>query len=171
METEAQRKLTYLQNKVEESFAFYDRRRQNNKIKAFRLKIGTTIVSACISICGGIGILENGMYSSFSNVAVLCLGGLVVVLNTWDTFYEHKELWVKYTMTVQRLHTLRIAIGYLATAPETITVEQVNELFERHEEIIQEASKQWMQLRLTEKKPTQPPIQPSALEQNLHSLG
>ncbi|MCS7004037.1 MAG: DUF4231 domain-containing protein [Cytophagales bacterium] len=152
METEAQKKLQYLQNKIEESFIFYDRRRQNNKLKAFRLKISSTILSALISVCGGAGILQNGVYSSWTNLLVLLMGGAVVVLNTWDSFYEHKELWVKYTLSVQQLYALRVATGYLATFPETVTLEQVNELFERYEEIIQEASKQWMQLRLTDKK-------------------
>jgi hypothetical protein len=149
--TEAQIKLEFLSNKVKESFDFYNTRRIDNKLKGFRLKMAATVFSVLITIVAGISLSENAYYSKIANLLVLVFGGAITIFNTWDTFYNHKDMWIKYTENTTRLHALDIAVGYVALSPD-LTLAQVDELFDQYYNIIEEAGKSWVQLRIKTKE-------------------
>lgn len=138
-------KLDFLILKINESFDFYLKRRERNRLKAFRFKMAITVFSVFITILAGLNLAspERGVL----NILVLVFSGLITIFSTWDTFYNHKELWVKYTDYVVRLHALRTEAEFLKMGIESTTLEDVNTLFERYKFILEDIGRTWVLLR------------------------
>lgn len=144
--TEAHQKLAYLTAQIQKSFDFYLARKDNNKLKAFRIKMVEVIFSAVISILAGVSLLDSE-YSHIVNIAILVLGGSITAFAAWDNFYNHKELWVKYTDYAIRLNAMKVEAEYLRLRGKSLEVEQVDELFTRYKMILEEVAQSWVYMR------------------------
>jgi len=148
--TLAQAKLDFLLKKIDTSFQFYLKRKDNNKLKAFRLKMAATVFSGIVSILAGVSLAFDN--PEMINVIILLLGAAITVFNTWDNFYNHKELWIKYTDYAIKLNSLRTEGEYLRIEGDSLKMEDVDQIFEEYRLILEEIGQSWVQMRSKPKK-------------------
>jgi hypothetical protein len=82
----------YLLTRVEECLRTFDSKRQLNKHLALGLKLFAAFLSATITVLLGVSYASKPDLV-FKNIAI-GLSAFVAVINAWDAFFNHRNLWV-----------------------------------------------------------------------------
>lgn len=83
------------------------------------------------------------------------LSAAVSLMSALDTFFNYKELWIRYQVTVNDLHELRFDLEYLlAQGIQNVKEEELDELYERYQIILKETNSSWSELRKEKKSTT-----------------
>jgi hypothetical protein len=139
----------HLAKTVEACLAVFDAKRQKNKFLAFGLKIAIALLSAGITVLLGIAFpgKEEGTYK---NIA-LGLSALSAVMGTWDAFFNHRTLWIRYTIAANRMRSLLEELKYQTAKNEGgLPAEASDEMFEKYQQIVAEANHAWEDMRKQE---------------------
>jgi hypothetical protein len=89
---------------------------------------------------------------------------LATIVNTWELFYGHKELWAANTVTWTELGSLKLEVEYAianlpaASTPVAISQKEIDQLHERFQNILAEANSAWVGVRhaMLKQVPPQP---------------
>jgi hypothetical protein len=138
----------YLVSQVEECLRAFNSKRQLNKHLALGLKLFAAFLSAAITVLLGIS------YSTkpdviFKNIAI-GLSAFVAVLNVWDAFFNHRTLWVRYTVAANRMRSLREEIRYRLARDQHLDDEHQDGFFAQYQQIIADLNNAWEELRRSE---------------------
>lgn len=98
-----------------------------------------------IALLGIQGVPEDEVVY-IRNIA-LVLSATVTVLTGFDTFSNHRTLWVRYTQTVTHLLGLQARLDYLTAAAGEVSDGEVERLFEEMERILAETNRRWQDQR------------------------
>jgi uncharacterized protein DUF4231 len=145
----------YLLSQVEDCLHTFNSKRQINKHLALGLKLFAAFLSAAITVLLGIS------YSTkpdliFKNVAI-GLSAFVAVINAWDAFFNHRTLWVRYTIAANRMRSLREEIRYRLARDQRLSDEYQDRFFAQYQQIIADLNNAWEELRRSEQnKPGAP---------------
>jgi hypothetical protein len=142
-------KVKYLTETINEQIESFGKLRIINKGKAFWFKMLITSSSAATTILLGLQGLEHWtlLPPLVKNLALL-LSALVTLFSTWDTFFNHKALWVRYTLTLSQLKGIRAELEYLSSnGSQDLKEEDVDLLFRKYQSVIQETNSAWLSLR------------------------
>lgn len=145
----------YLLSQVEECLRTFNSKRQLNKHLALGLKLFAAFLSAAITVLLGIS------YSTkpdliFKNIAI-GLSAFVAVINAWDAFFNHRSLWVRYTIAANRMRSLREEIRYRLARDQHLSDEHQDRFFTQYQQIIADLNNAWEELRTSEQnKPSAP---------------
>jgi hypothetical protein len=156
-------KLDMLTSQLTRCLDSFQKKRQQNKKKAFLVYLGATGISAVVTVLIGLQGVPDDKVVYIRNIALI-LSATVTLLTGFDTFFNHRALWVRYTQTVSQLLGVQARLDY-HTAAETQEVPEteVDRLFEEVQRILAETNR-WWQDKLAEEppgpKPPSPPIQP-----------
>jgi hypothetical protein len=134
---------------VETCLRVFDAKRQKNKFLAFGLKITIALLSAGITVLLGLSFpgKDEGTYKNFA----LGLSALSAVMGTWDAFFNHRTLWIRYTIAANRMRSLLEEIKYQTAKSEgDIPVQMSDEMFEKYQQILAEANHAWEDMRKQE---------------------
>ena len=134
---------------VETCLRVFDTKRQKNKFLAFGLKIIIALLSAGITVLLGLSFpgKDEGTYK---NIA-LGLSALSAVMGTWDAFFNHRTLWIRYTIAANRMRSLLEEIKYqTAKSQGGLPVQISDEMFEKYQQIVAEANHAWEDMRKQE---------------------
>jgi hypothetical protein len=134
---------------VETCLRVFDAKRQKNKFLAFGLKITIALLSAGITVLLGLSFpgKDEGTYK---NIA-LGLSALSAVMGTWDAFFNHRTLWIRYTIAANRMRSLLEEIKYqTAKSQGELPVQLSDEMFEKYQQIVAEANHAWEDMRKQE---------------------
>ena len=142
METDKQ--STYLANKLDEQIKVFDRYRENNKFKALFFKLSITALGGITTVIWGLQGVGNE--DLFRNVA-LVLSATITLLGTFDTFFDHRAMWVRYTKTVTDLRAIRSDLEYQQTVSDNLASEKLDRLYARYKSVITDTNEWWHQLR------------------------
>src|ERR1700694_739198 len=111
-------KVKYLTETINAQIESFGKLRIINKGKAFWFKMLITSSSAATTILLGLQGLDHWTLfhapTLVKNLALL-LSALVTLFSTWDTFFNHKALWVRYTLTLSQLKGIRAELEYLSS--------------------------------------------------------
>lgn len=78
----------------------------------------------------------------------LVLSASITLLSTWDTFYNHRGLWVRYTGTVTELKAIRSKLEYLLSDGErNVDSAELDALYDRLQVTLTETNMWWQQER------------------------
>lgn len=73
---------------------------------------------------------------------------MLTIFSTWDTFFNYRDLWVKYTGTSNELKELRSDIAFLkAGGIEKIEEDKVDELYKSYKEILKSTNSHWVKVK------------------------
>jgi hypothetical protein len=139
----------HLTQTVETCLRVFDAKRQKNKFLAFGLKIAIALLSAGITVLLGLSFpgKEEG---TFKNIA-LGLSALSAVMGTWDAFFNHRTLWIRYTIAANRMRALLEEIKYQAAKNQAgLPVQTSDEMFKKYQQIVAEANHAWEDMRREE---------------------
>ena len=148
----------HLLQTVETCLRVFDRKRQQNKFLAFGLKIAIALLSAGITVLLGLSF-QGKNDSTYKNIA-LGLSALSAVMGTWDAFFNHRTLWIRYTIAANRMRSLLEEIKYqVAKSQSGLSVQTSDEMFEKYQQIVAEANHAWEDMRKQE--PGEQPQRPT----------
>lgn len=72
----------------------------------------------------------------------------LTIFSTWDTFFNHRELWVKYTGTSNELKELKSDIAFMKVGGvEKIKENKVDELYLTYKEILKNTNTHWGKIK------------------------
>ncbi len=145
----AKSKLEYLRKTINEKIVLFDRKRQKNKFLALGLKLFGAAAAAAITVLLGLKLDEKPDVF-YSNIA-LVLGAGITVVNTWDAFFNHKVLWVRFTATTVELRCLLDQLEYSAAgSDDEPSKEELDSYQERLTEILNSTNSEWEEFRRRE---------------------
>lgn len=125
---------------------------RENKKKAFWISISITISSALITLLVGIqdsvphSPENKSLVDFWFKLFVLLFGGISTVLAAWDSFYNHKQLWLNYSETRNHLRALSLEIS-LIPKEQRSDEELLYKYMERYNLILAESNEKWKKLR------------------------
>jgi hypothetical protein len=127
----------------------FGEKRITNKRRALWLKMLATTFSVLTTILLGLKGFEYLTESSllFKNLP-LVLSALVTLVSSFDGFFNHRALWVRYTLTVSNLRAIQDDLDYAtadANAPPTQV--RVDGLLKKYQNVLSETNTSWQTLR------------------------
>jgi hypothetical protein len=139
----------HLVETAERCLGVFNGKRQKNKFLAFGLKIFIALLSAGITVLLGLSY-PNKPETTYKNVA-LGLSALSAVMSTWDAFFNHRTLWIRYTIAANRMRSLLEKIRYeTAKNQGVLPTAMADEMFGKYQEIVDEANHAWEDMRKQE---------------------
>jgi uncharacterized protein DUF4231 len=139
-------RLEVLRSQLNTALNSFQKKRADNKRKAFRVYLGATAISAMVTVLLGLqGVSEKAVW--IRNVALI-LSATVTLLTGFDTFFNHRALWVRYTQTVTQFFGLQARLDYLtAVEGQEVPDGEVDRLFEEMQRILADTNRWWMDQR------------------------
>jgi len=139
-------KRALLKGEIEKQLRIFAARRRRDKRKSTILQMASVTLSATITVLLGLRVGPSPE-STLTNVA-LTLGALATVLAAYDSFFDHRKLWVARTITLQRLEDLHRDLAFrLSALTEKDTPVVVDELFVELNRILEEDRQEWLRIR------------------------
>jgi len=140
-------KASYLLEQLEDRIKSFQKRRERNRLFAFRLVISGTILSASTTVLLGVTGLSEGVALVLKNIALLT-SATVTIISTWEAFFDHKGLWIRYTRTRAQLLAVKTRLQYkLSDTNGAIPDADLDKLFDQYQSILDETNDSWLQLR------------------------
>lgn len=143
-------KLKVLQKELDERIRDTKRKRSGDKNKAFGLKILVVCFAATVTVLLGLKVDEN-LAGIFQGIA-LVLSAVITVLNAVEAFFDHRSLWIRRTVTLSRLYTLRSNLDFVTAGVDAseLDVKILERFRHRYEHILQDDLKSWLKMRQDE---------------------
>ena len=144
-------KLDHIEKKVNEDISKINEKADKNKNKAAISNISSVLFGAGVTIFLGLQI--DGVEELFKNIALI-LGVMVTVVNSINSFFNFRSLWIKQKVTLLHLYSLRNEIEFYKMGmeeDETVKEQEVTNFFKRYQEIWETSSDEWLRLRSEDK--------------------
>ena len=147
------KKLSFLVKEINKSLEGTDSRREDYKSKAFLGYISTAVLAAISTILLGIKFDDINVFCSESNMEVwskniaLIITAFIVVINAYNGFYNHKDLWIANNNTRNDFRKLLFDIDYAQEGATDITLDQVDEWKKEYQDIIDGMNSTWDKYR------------------------
>jgi len=137
-------KLKFLEAEIEERILSFDSKRVLNRKRAFTFKMVTVMCSGAVTILLGIHSAGEPTKIILKDIALL-LSVSLTIFSTWDTFFNYRELWTKYTETSNKLKELKSDINYLLVGNEgNVTEENIDKFYYKYKEILKNTNSHWI---------------------------
>jgi hypothetical protein len=137
--------LKALRMELDKQLRIFSARRRRDKRKSTALQMATVSLSAIITVLLGLR-LDPKPGSILTNVA-LGLGAVVTILAAYDSFFDHRKLWVMRTITVRRLEDLQRELQFRCATSEENLNDLSNSLFSRLNQILEDDHEEWLRMR------------------------
>ncbi|GBE95709.1 DUF4231 domain-containing protein [Nostoc cycadae] len=148
---ETSKKINFIKQKIDKRIGSFRERRNENRSNAIRIKLISLSVASLTTVLLGLNGLNNTDKIVLQNVA-FTLSAVTTLLTAWDTFFNYRGLWVKYTTTLNELYELKDNLEYLSTGEITnISKEDLDKLYQRYQSILNETNATWTELRKEQK--------------------
>jgi hypothetical protein len=144
---QTRKQLDYLQEQIQLAIAKFKKKADQNKRRTYTVSVASASLGALVTIALGLQLPEQA--TLLKNFALIC-GALIAIVNTVQSVFAYRDLWLKQKGTLLQFYSLRNQIEfYKAGLEETdeISPERVAQLFEAYQRIWQEDSAEWLRLR------------------------
>lgn len=140
-------RLFSLQEEVDQLLVQADQNRKSNRNKSLLYKIASVAFAATITVLLGLKV-EGASADIFRNVA-LGLGATITVLNTAETFFDYRSLWVRDAMLMTKLETLKRDMNFYALDPKQSTDHEkiLDEFRHRLNQTLEDHVQNWASMR------------------------
>jgi hypothetical protein len=145
-------KLEYISSAIAKYISLYDKKRQRNKFLSLGIKLLGAGLAAAITILLGLNISPEKKALA-SNIALI-FGATITVLNTWDAFFNHRGLWIRFTVATQSLYCIKEELNYLRSDGDELTDEQLDSVHKEFKEVLFTVNRDWENLRKEEQPQT-----------------
>ncbi len=144
--------VAFLRDQLQKNIqSFYAKRSQNRKL-AFGLKLSVVILGSIATIFLGIKSYFPNKDSEWLTALALVITASVPILVTWETFFNYRWLWVRYTSTLNNLYSISDDLEYAMSRQVKLSKKEVDELYERLQAALQETNTDWLTKRLEDDK-------------------
>lgn len=147
---ELNKKVNLLRTKIDERISRFTSKRMDNKYKARNFYVSTTVLAAISTIILGLDV-SNIKWFAFLGIhaknLALILSALITIVSAYDSFFDHKSLWVNFTNANSNLKNLKFEIDYYLEGNKDIKNEDIDRFKARYNEIMNDVGKKWSNLR------------------------
>jgi len=148
---ELKTKINFLMTQIDERISGFTKRRNDNKHKARNFHILVTLLGALSTIVLGLDLMKYEYLSFFQdntkNIA-LVISAAITVVSAYNTFFDHKGLWVNYTNTRNDLYALKFDIDFYLQGNENLEHKEITQFKDRYSELLDRANQKWSKLRV-----------------------
>jgi len=136
-----------LRAKVVSNIGSFRNKRDSNRKLAFRIKITIVSIGALTTIVLGLkSYVDFPKSNEILSSLALVLSALIPIFAAWESFFDHRWLWVRYTGTLNSLYAVNDELEY-GRAAGTINKEQLDALFKRLQRALAEVDSEWTDKR------------------------
>ena len=154
---EAKQKLSFLVEEIKRTCEGSNVRRLDYKKKAFRSYMATSMLAAVSVIILGIkfesvtflGIVLD--ISTYAKTTALVINASISVINAYNMYYDHKDMWIANNKTMNALKKLIFDIEFAQTGTGAITLEQITKWKDDYQEIMDNMNATWEKFRAEKK--------------------
>lgn len=136
-------KLEHLRQEISAQIASFDLRRKDNKKKAFAIRIGIIASGTATTVI--LGLSFPGYEQTAKNVA-LVLSAVATLLSAWENYFNHRQLWIRYTATSSNLKRLLSDLNYISLS-ESVSEKGIDSVFKRFQSELIETNQEWQVMR------------------------
>jgi hypothetical protein len=141
----------FLRTALARDTASFRVRRTSNRRKAFGNQIVATLSGALTTVL--LGLKANAIFASaepYMSALALVLSATATLFATWEAFFDHRWLWVRYTATLSELYSISDDLEYAAAGGHTIPQDKLDDLHRRRQQTLMETSNAWSDKRARE---------------------
>lgn len=144
---EINRKINFIQEKIDKRISSFRKRRDENRKSTIQAKLLSLAVASLTTILLGLTGINPSSKIIIQNIAFI-FSAVTTLLTAWDTFFNYRGLWIRYTVTLNELYELRDNIEYLRTSEkENIKIEDLDKLYQQYQKILDETNTTWVEFR------------------------
>ncbi|MDY8138136.1 DUF4231 domain-containing protein [Aquimarina sp. 2201CG5-10] len=148
MEEEVIAKRDFIKNLLEEQLSSFDDKRKYNRRKSIRSHRVITLIGALITIFSGINVdcLEGTIcLNDITRFIILVFGATITAIGAYKTFFNNRDLWVKYTMTTNSLKKIKSDFDYYLAGKneKNINKEDIDIFKKRIQEVLDNSNGSW----------------------------
>ena len=140
-------KIMFLKEQIGERLKKTDSSRVYYRRQSFRFYMLTAILTGITTIILGLN-LHDADYAEIVRVTAIIITTFVTILNVYNAFFNHKELWVAYNNATNRFHQLKFEIEFAETGGTAIDEAGAEAFRKNYQDIIDELNATWQQNRL-----------------------
>jgi hypothetical protein len=122
-------------------------RRAASKKKAFLIRMAVVTLGALTTLL--LGLKSNPVFhdcEDYMSAVALLFSAVIPVFAAWDAFYDHRWLWVRYTVAQQTLYGISDDMEFALTEGD-LTKEKLEALYGRFRAALQETNSAWTERR------------------------
>ena len=148
---ELKTKVDFLLAQIDDRIRGFTKRRNNNKYKARNFHILVTLLGAIATVVLGLDLMKYEGMSFFQdnskNIALIITAGVTVV-SAYNTFFDHKGLWVNYTVARNDFYSLRFDIDFYLKGNKKIDPDRILQFKDRYNEVLDRTNQKWTKQRI-----------------------
>ncbi|MDJ1483115.1 DUF4231 domain-containing protein [Cytophagaceae bacterium YF14B1] len=138
----------FLKKSISDRITSVNRNRLYYRRRSFYAFISTTILAALTTVLLGINSVDPDC-KEFIRIAALLISSVITIVNAYNSYFNHKELWLINNQALNRFYKLQFEIEFLEKGHENITPDKINELREEYQKIIDQLNSEWDRHRAT----------------------
>lgn len=143
--------ISYLKKSLDSQIGAFKKRRKENKRLSTTIRILIISLGALITVLLGLRT-DASTQQVLSNIA-LAFGAMISLLSAVESFFNYRELYVRYTTTYVQLLNLRSDLEfYLADDPRKVQKQRIVDFHSRFQRILAETNESWQQARTSDGK-------------------
>jgi hypothetical protein len=140
-------KADCLAKMLDEQISSFRTRRLRNKRMAFTLQMAGTLLSALTTVLLGVQFKEHPIDHFYMRNFALGFSAAVTVFSAWESFFDHKGLWVRFAKTHSQLLAIKAELDYLLSGGGPVDDKNLDLLFTQYQTVLAESNNSWVQLR------------------------
>lgn len=138
-------RAAHLMSEIDAEMKKFDENSTSQRRRAWWYMCVSAVCGLLVTVALGLQGLPAGAEVITKNAA-LCLSAAMTGLSTFAAFYNHRELWVRYTESWADLRALKKELAYLVVKGGEIG-ERIDEVFGRFRDVLKGADSSWSEIR------------------------
>lgn len=144
---ENNKRIKFILGKIDKRIGSFRERRNENRKYAIRAKFLSLAIASLTTILLGLNGLNPSSKLVLQNLAFI-FSAVTTLLTGWDTFFNYRGLWFRYTATLNELYELKDKLEYLSTGEiKNIEPDELDKLYEQYQRILDDTNTNWVELR------------------------
>jgi len=137
-------KMKLLQYNVELQINNFHTRRNINKRRATCLHLSITLLGAFSTIILGLKFATENLFAQHAENIALMISALITIISGFNTFFDHKDLWINFTKTRNQLYNLKFDLDYYLAGNNQPKIEDLNKFKDTYQKIMKSANNEWL---------------------------
>lgn len=137
--------LELLKSKIDDRINGINSRRLYYRRQAFYAFIGTAILSALATVL--LGLQSQSRYIETIRISCLIITSIITIINTYNAFFNHKELWIANNNALNKFYELKFNIEYFEKESQPWDMQSLLIFKQTYQEILNDLNQIWSKTR------------------------
>lgn len=135
----------FLKTSVNDRINGINKRRLNYRQQAFYAFFSTAALAALATVL--LGLQLNGKWVETIRITALIITSLITLINTFNAFFNHKELWIANNTALNKLYELKFNMEYVEKGSQPFDLQVIDLYKKKYQEILDELNQTWYKSR------------------------